>query len=522
MNVGTQYEQALAASDPGTRKANGVYYTPPALVEHVITRTLGRFLEHATPAQVEEVAIVDPACGCGAFLIAAYRCLLAWHSARRGLTCALRQRILRQNIFGADIDPRAVALANRSLIALAQGQLEALAPRGKVSDPKFNPPRGAYAPRWPNLRTGDALLKVNWDRQFTIVVGNPPWGQKEIAKNDQWRDSLVRQYPSATGIFDLFRPFVELGVRLTADSGHFGMVLPDIVLLKNYAPTRRLLLDTLTLERIDWWGQAFPGAQIDTATIIGRKQTADSTHAVLATIHDRPQVQAHAIPQALFASHPRAVFNLHLTPARQRLLDRIAHFPRLGEFFEVHEGVHSGNLRAELFVAAALDDSCRPLLFGRDEIAPYELRWQGRYIRLSAVPARRSPSRYANVGQQAWHQRAKLLLRRTGDRVLAAVDRAGRYASNNFFLLFPRQPHALDLDGLAALLNSGFMTWYFRAIEPRKGRAFAELKIKHLTTFPLPTTGAERLNTLGKQRGPAAAVDACVLDLFGIRPGELE
>jgi hypothetical protein len=109
---------------------------------------------------------------------------------------------------------------------------------------------------------------------------------------------------------------------------------------------------------------------------------------------------------------------------------------------------------------------------------------------------------------------------------MAAVDLHGRFASNNFFVVMPRpgpgpgHAHPLDLDGLAALLNSDFMTWYFQAIEPRKGRAFAEIKIKHIIELPLPAAGREaacqRLNQLGAEqrelvahapqgrRGPAA------------------
>jgi hypothetical protein len=106
--------------------------------------------------------------------------------------------------------------------------------------------------------------------------------------------------------------------------------------------------------------------------------------------------------------------------------------------------------------------------------------------------------------------------------VLAAVDREGRWASNNFFLVFPKRPCSLDLDGLCALLNSRFMTWYFRAIEPRQGRAFAELKIKHLTVFPLPEgVAAARLNDLGRRRcedgSLDAVIDETVRELLGVR-----
>jgi hypothetical protein len=271
----------------------------------------------------------------------------------------------------------------------------------------------------------------------------------------------------------------------------------------------------------------FPGATIDTVTIVGRKRPAPPGHQVSVTLRGRRTLQAHAVPQAALASDPRATFNLHLTPARRCVLERLSGCPRLGEYFEVHEGIHSGNLRAELFVDALLDPSCRPLLFGRDEIGPFRLSWHGRYVRLSAIPVHKSSQRYANVGRAGWHEREKVLVRRTGDRVIAAVDRECRYASNNFFLVFPKQACPLDLDGLCALLNSRLLTWYFRTIEPRRGRAFAELKIKHLITFPLPRQllaagGCDALNSCGQKSAADEDLDELVCRHFDISPDELD
>jgi hypothetical protein len=307
-------------------------------------------------------------------------------------------------------------------------------------------------------------------------------------------------------------------------------------LLKDYPQTRRFLLEHLTLERIDTWGMAFTGAMIDVVTIIGRKGPTPTGHRVDIGSEGTETKTIGSIPQADFLANPRYTLNLSLTPQRRRLLDRLASCARLCDFFEVHEGVHSGNIRAELFVSKRVDRSCRELYFGRDEIRPYELRWRGRYVRVAAVPARKSRARYANVGRAEWHEQPKVLVRRTGDHVLAAVDRKGRYASNNFFLVFPKKPCALDLDGLCALLNSQFMTWYFKVIEPRQGRVFAELKIKHLAVFPLPlqalrANGCRSLNRLGRQRagsreGPRktadAAIGAEVIRLFGMKPDDIQ
>jgi hypothetical protein len=507
--LGRVYEQSRARA---ACRAGGIYYTPAALVGHLVGQVLGRLLEGKTPREAARLRVLDTACGAGAFLLGAYQYLLDWHrnwfladgpakyprelvhAPGEGwrLTAAAKERILLDNLFGLDVDPQAVAVTKRSLLLLA---------------------REGHGGPWPDLRRnvccGDALLggdHVGGPGGFDAVIGNPPWGQKAGGGTVGDRRAVRERFPSCRGIYDHFRPFVEQGVRLLVPGGVFGMVLPDIVLLKNYEETRRYLLEQLTLEGIDWWAMPFASAVMDAATIVGSRRLAPAGHRVRTAVHDPGRPVRQEIPQADFWANPRLAFNLYLTPAKRRLLRRLEEWPRLEDFFEVHEGVHSGNVRRELFVPARVDESCRELYFGRGEIRPYQLRWAGGHLRLAALPATRTRRRYANLGRRDWHERDKLLVRRTGDHVLAAVDHGRRYASNNFFLVFPRRPCALDLDGLCALLNSGPLTWYFQAVEPRRRRVFAELKIKHLGAFPLPLgEGCARLNGLGRERAAAAA-----------------
>jgi SAM-dependent methyltransferase len=570
--LGAAYERTLAARRPTNRKASGVYYTPIHIVEHVVDRTLraGHFSDRLP---VSPVRVLDPACGAGAFLLAAYRMLVKKLGAA---DFSSRRRILADSIFGVDIDPDAVDVARLSLLlALIDDHLDpGAAGTDALPDLSRNVLCGnsIVGPDCPHARRRRAL---DWSAAFDapafdVVIGNPPWGQKAVGGDKALVGYLRQRYRSVGGIHDLFRPFVERGIELTREGGMFGMVLPDIVLLKNYAPTRRYVLDHLALTHVDWWGMAFPGATIDAATIIGRRSTFAPNHRVVATVHraappskPRPgvagaspsspsRITRTSILQQDFLSAPRHVFNLHLTPRDRRTLQALAQQPKLGDCFEIHEGVHSGNIRADLFVAAKLDDSCEELLFGRDEIAPFVLRWKGRYVRLSALesgghgcavcsrvppdggedtaansaavaPGEASPPprRYANLGRPQWHRRPKVLLRRTGDRVIAAVDPVGRYASNNFFLVFPKRPSGLTLHGLAAWLNSSFITWFFRTIEPRTGRAFAELKIKHIRVFPLPPEAVcAELNELGQRavgdKDLAGGIDRLVRDQLGL------
>jgi hypothetical protein len=543
----TAYEAVLV--DVPERKRSGAYYTPPPLADAVLKQVL------PSEPGLTPPLILDPACGAGVFL----------HRAFVALQPHFAGDDILQALHGVDLDPLAIEIARLGLLTrVAEGRgtdgdfpdlsanlrcanalpgpipVAECSRSGEPSRAKGRAPGSWSSVVIPGCRSARGTYPgepIDWPHAFPavfqhggfdIVVGNPPWGQKDVTAAPAWKTYLRQQFPSSAGIFDLFRPFVELSVRLTAPGGAVGLVLPDIVLLKNYAPTRRFLLDSLTLQHIGWWGQAFAGAQIDVATIVGRKGPAPIEHQVQVSLHQGTDHREHTIAQADFFAQPRHVFNLHLTAGRLAIFRRLAELPRLGDWFEVHEGVHSGNMRAALFVDRSLDDSCRELYLGRGEIRPYQMNWHGRYLHLAPLSGK-TGQQYAHPGRREWHEREKVLVRRTGDRLLAAVDRSGRYASNNFFLLFPRRQGVLNLDGLCAFLNGRLATWYFRAIEPRQGRAFAELKIKHLTAFPLPTTddaGTARLNALGADRATAAesdhagldaAIDDLVEELLGVR-----
>jgi hypothetical protein len=361
----------------------------------------------------------------------------------------------------------------------------------------LNSPKSVYAPmlaqanalsaregffHWP-LEFPDVLSRGGFD----VVLGNPPWGQKGVDKDERRRKFILSTLRSTKGIFDHFRGFVELSARLVRPNGTFGLALPDVLLLKDYEETRELLLRNTTITLIHWWGQVFSSATIDAITLVAVKNEAAVAHKISVIIRSENREVRHDVPQSDFDNNPRKVFNLHLVPGKRRLLERIARASRpLADLFEVHEGVHSGNIRRELFVPSRVDDTCEKLVVSGAEMKPFVVSWRGDFIRLAAVPTTRTRERYANVGRIEWHRRPKVVVRRTGDSVLAAVDMEGLFFSNNFFLVLPKPECPLDLVSLCALLNTRFMTWYFRCIEPRAGRVFAELKIKHINAFPIP------------------------------------
>ncbi len=432
---GRVYEQRLA-SRRTQRRAIGSYYTPAWLVEQVLARCMAA-----------GDRVLDPACGGGAFLLAAWR---------RGAAL----------LAGIDVDPGAVAVCR---LALALEGVPAAAVHLEVADALLAPAH-VHAP-------------------FDAVIGNPPWGQKGFRFAPSVAAALRRRYRTAGGVLDPFKLFVELAHERTRASGRWGLVLPDIVLLKNQAPLRALVLTETSLEHILDCGRVFASVQLDAVALIARKGPPSTSHRTRIWRREASSeklTERASIAQRVFFEQPGHKLNIHLTDAILARLRRLAPLPRLASRFEIHEGVHSGNVRHKLFVAAPGPHRV-PLIIGRGELARYRLRWAGGYLDRSPGLVDKVAGEYANLGRRQWHERAKIVVRRTGDLVIAALDERGVYVSNNAFVVVPRQSMETDeLRAWVGYLNSALITWYFRAVQPRTGRLFAELKIAQLGEFPVP------------------------------------
>ncbi len=144
---------------PEVRKAGGVYYTPKYIVDYIVKNTVGKVIEGKTPKQIEKIRILDPACGSGSFLIGTFQCLIDYHvkwylahpeqevrhahpsldfmrevhtdpDGGHRLSVYRKAKILRNNLFGVDIDPQAVEITMMSLYLKAlEGEKSQLPPK---------------------------------------------------------------------------------------------------------------------------------------------------------------------------------------------------------------------------------------------------------------------------------------------------------------------------------------------------------------------------------------------------------
>ncbi|MEU9939110.1 Eco57I restriction-modification methylase domain-containing protein [Streptomyces lavendulae] len=112
----------------GQRKGSGSYYTARPLAHFVVGETLRPLVQDATPEEILNLRICDPAMGSGAFLVPAVHQLTEAYGealARAGEMldhklddserAAYRRLIVERCIYGVDLNPMAVELAKVSL-----------------------------------------------------------------------------------------------------------------------------------------------------------------------------------------------------------------------------------------------------------------------------------------------------------------------------------------------------------------------------------------------------------------------
>lgn len=372
---------------------------------------------------------------------------------------------------------------------------------------------------------------------FDVMIGNPPWGQKSVKFSKSDKEYMKMLYPSAMkGSVDIFRLFVDKSIQLTASKGVFANVLPDIVLLKNYATTRKYILDNLRLDSIDHWGMAFENVNIDSCTLIGKK-TKNRGNEVLTTIHSEGNIVNRAIPQAQFLELEGYKFNLFLSPESLTIVNKLKEQGTFGRYFDPHEGIHSGNVRAKLFIKSKSGGLCHKLILGREEVKRYQLKWSGLWVNYDHKLIVKEKDEYAGLGKIEYFENPKIVVRRTGDFVLAALDENNYYFSNNVFVCLPKPNCELDLKYALGILNSKLATWCYRTIQPRKGRLFAELKINVLRQIPLKEPTMEEAHriielvdqviTLKKEQSNTDTfsiereIDECVYKTFNLNSTEI-
>lgn len=208
-----EFFELLVSSDQ--KKEKGVVYTPSVIREYIISETIN---SHLLPT------VLDPACGCGAFLITAAQQI--YHRSNKSY-----REIIADYIFGIDIDSDAIRKTHLLLELLACVNSE-------YTDGKVN----LFCANSLQKQTITSIKK-EYPLGFDCIVGNPPYVRnRNISSMDKL--FLKNWNSSIKGNADLYMPFFEVGLSLVSSTGKIGYITPNGYLQSiNGRNLRNILLD---------------------------------------------------------------------------------------------------------------------------------------------------------------------------------------------------------------------------------------------------------------------------------------
>ncbi|MFJ5068418.1 Eco57I restriction-modification methylase domain-containing protein [Kitasatospora sp. NPDC088556] len=198
--------QALSAD---ARKSRALCQTPPWVAELLLDLSLEPALDDVG---ADRVRMIDPACGTGHILVAAFHRVRAHRPRGRapyaGATAERSLERALQAVHGVDLDPYAAALTRYRLLATTAGILGS--------------PIAALPTSWPvRVAAADALLNTDEPLlhrgRYDAVVGNPPY---ITVPDPQTREQIRRAYPQVcSGKYSLALPFTALMTELARPGG---------------------------------------------------------------------------------------------------------------------------------------------------------------------------------------------------------------------------------------------------------------------------------------------------------------
>lgn len=477
------------------KKKYGVVYTPTRLADFVATLLFNIVTEENYSAN----SILDPACGECALLKAA--------NTKFGNSV---------KYYGVDVDHDVISCNNQFKIT-HNDMILPINVKKKSAD--------YWRTKYPNL---------------SMIIANPPWSSEKIYEREQLRKA---GFNLIDGQYDSYVLFMELSLSILPEGGYLAFIIPDSLFDAQNESLRCFLAEYTQIKVIARLGEKiFDEVNRATTIIICKKSKPNSTSTTRCfrlTTDDRKtflssnaplisfyQNQAHEVLQIRFRNNESCNFDIDARVEEETALNKIkSNVTRLSDFFMFGRGAEiakAGNVvvcpschyaqgykKSQLESGEKLCSKCKSLihintstiqqLIAKEPIENSVQIYVGenvhRYLITGELHIRLGVTGI-NYKNRGLYLPPKILVRKTGLGIYAAIDYTGSMTSQTVYILkYKSGDVTIPLEYFLAILNSRVIYYfYLKTYGENEWKSHPYLTKQIIFSFPIAQYEASEID----------------------------
>jgi len=471
------------------RKEQGIFYTPRFIVDYIVENTVGKKLGEAKSMhELKQIKILDPACGSGSFLTKALKVFNEKYiDFGNPGGQATKSEILLSNIYGVDLDPKAVELAKLNLL------VEALEEQQKLPD------------LTENVRVGNSLISgeekelekyfgkdwrdkrpFNWEEEFKgvfkqggfdVIIGNPPWvsikgKQKSLEYSDKELLYYYEKLDLNTYAPNLYEAFIRKSLSLLKDGGLFSFIVPDRFCANSqFIKLREYLLSHFSIKKL-LFRVDFPGVIADTVIFVIEKNKFKNN---IIEVGDYSKQKYTKILQSVYNKQPDFSF-FFVDNVIFEIFNKILLNSKTKPLSELVKSTSGCGAKSNLLNKEKQNEKEIKVIKG-ENIG----RYNNKGFFWFDFKNENLSGRTRDVSKLGFKN--KILLRKTGIDLIATFDDSSIYPEQSLYFIYDKDKDLLLY--LLAIINSKLLNNYYQNFAITNRDATPQLKNIDLDKFPI-------------------------------------
>jgi len=527
----SQNFQPTGKLEVSKRKKDGVFYTPDYITKYIVENTIGELCREkqaelniqsienldilkdkkgkltkagkeiftklqAYKSWLFSLKILDPACGSGAFLIAALDFLIAEHKQTDDLMYQISgealklfdtdKTILEKNIYGVDINEESVEIAKLSLwlhTAKKERKLSDLSGNIKCGNSLIDNKEiaGEKAFLWQN-----EFSEIMQNGGFDVIVGNPPYVNIANMQDKVIRNYYQQNYKTVKNKSDLFSIFIERSYFLLKKKGFFSFIFPNSWMgTDSFVLFRKFLIEKTKISKlVKLPNDVFPDAVVTPIILVASKN-----------IEEENIIKLQFCEKNLYyffnydLSYKQIKSNGRFSFSFSKQFQITCETFKLGTVASFSLGIKTSDNK-RFILPDKKDDNCYAMIRGRNinryfKEKPTEYIWYMPKLMMEKYGA--DPQKLENF------LKPKILFQEiTGSKIIATLDNDNLLVNNKIYILFDCK---IDMHFLLTILNSKFITYWAKM----NFGVFLQVAVNQLKEIPIAVTDIETQKMLASK-----------------------